>query len=235
MTDAPLRLYAAPDNASLIVRLALEELGLPYETRRAAGHSAEARGAEYRALAPTGLVPALETPEGPLFETGAILLWLADRAGTLAPRPDAPERGIFLSHLFFTSNTLHADLRRLFYPTHHIGPAPEAQAHLRRITEAALRRHLALLDRTAERAPTWLAPEEPSVLGYYIACILRWLALYPRDGRGWYDPADAPALARLAAAYERHPAARRAAEAEGIPGALFTAPEEPTTPYDSEG
>ena len=79
MTDYTL--HYAPDNASLIIRLALEAQGVAYDTclvdRAAQGQSAPA----YRALNPHGLIPALQTPDGPMFETGAILLWLARGAG----------------------------------------------------------------------------------------------------------------------------------------------------------
>jgi len=57
------RLHYAPDNASLIVRLVLEDLGVPYETvlvNRAAGGQREA---PYLALNPNGLIPVLETPD----------------------------------------------------------------------------------------------------------------------------------------------------------------------------
>ncbi|NBT31105.1 MAG: glutathione S-transferase, partial [Rhodobacteraceae bacterium] len=80
-----LRLHYAPDNASLCVRLALTEMGLPFETilvdRRARGQKAPA----YLRLNPNGLIPTLETPDGPIYETAAILLWLADRQGDLFP------------------------------------------------------------------------------------------------------------------------------------------------------
>ena len=79
------RLHYAPDNASLIIRLALEELGQAYETTLVNRQAQVQRSAAYRALNPNGLIPVLETPDGPMFETAAILLWLADRHGALAP------------------------------------------------------------------------------------------------------------------------------------------------------
>jgi len=76
-------LHYAPDNASMIFRLALEHLGVAYQTalvdRAAGGQNAAA----YLALNPNGLIPVLETPQGPIFETGAILLWLGDTHGGL--------------------------------------------------------------------------------------------------------------------------------------------------------
>ncbi|MCB1329029.1 MAG: glutathione S-transferase N-terminal domain-containing protein, partial [Maritimibacter sp.] len=71
-------LHYAPDNASLIIRIALEELGLPYETRLVDRQAEAQKSPAYLALNPQGLIPVLETPEGPIFETAAILLWLGE-------------------------------------------------------------------------------------------------------------------------------------------------------------
>ena len=87
---APYRLHYAPDNASLVIRLALEDMGLPYETVLVDRTTREQDSAAYRALNPAGLIPVLETPQGPVFETAAILLWLADTHGQLAPAPADP-------------------------------------------------------------------------------------------------------------------------------------------------
>ena len=93
-------LHYAPDNASLIVRLALEHRGLPY---RAALVDRAAKAQEttgFRKLNPNGLIPVLETPEGPLFETGAILLYLAEKFGAFLPQ-DPTRRTEALSWLFW--------------------------------------------------------------------------------------------------------------------------------------
>ena len=103
-------LHFAPDNASLIVRLALDHAGLPYQTRLVDRAARAQETAAYRALNPNGLIPTLETPHGVLFETGAILLWLADTHGGLGPAPDDPGRGNWLKWLFFVANTVHPAL-----------------------------------------------------------------------------------------------------------------------------
>lgn len=120
----PYRLHYAPDNASLCVRLALLRLGQPFETvlvdRRGRGQKVPA----YLALNPNGLIPTLETDEGPLFETAAILLWLADRHGRgLAPPVGHPDRGRILAWHVWMANTLHVAMRSLFYPEQVAGPA----------------------------------------------------------------------------------------------------------------
>jgi len=226
-------LHYAPDNASLIVRLVLEELHLPYETQLVDRRVQEQRSAAYRKLAPTGLIPALETPQGVMFETAAILLWLADRAGAMAPGPDSADRAAFLKWLVFTSNTLHADMRMTFYPEVYVGPDAAAQAALRRTCQARLKRHLGLLDGVARQATGWLGAVDVSVLDYYLAAILRWCALYPKGGTAWFSIKDYPGLWDMAETLEGRAAVRMAQEAEGLGPTPFTAPRPPRPPEGS--
>lgn len=231
---APYLLHYAPDNASLIVRLVLEEIGAPYRTVLVDRAARAQRSPAYLALNPNGLIPVLETPDGALFETGAILLWLSDRHRALAPLPDDPQRGRFLKWLFWVSNTLHADLRLMFYPEILVGTDPQAQAALRETLRSRLRDHLRLLDRIAEDRFDWLSPEQPSTLGYYVVCLMRWMALYPKGAdRSWYRLAETPALSHMLAALETRPATLAAVTAEGLGPTPFTAPCLPNPPEGS--
>lgn len=230
---APYRLHYAPDNASLAVRLALEELGQPYD----AALVDRARGAQkspaYLALNRAGLIPVLETPEGAIFETAAILLWLADRHGALAPAPDAPERGDFLKWLFFASNTLHAGLRMLFHPAQFVGEDAAAGQALRDRMGAALAGHWGHVEAAAAARPAWLGAGAPSALDLYLAPLLRWSALYPEGGTGWFRLGDYPHLRAMAAGLETRPSVAAAVAAEGLGPAPFTAPRLATPPEGS--
>lgn len=96
-----LRLHWSPDSANIVVRMALEELGLPFSGVRLNRAAGELKRPAYLALNPQGLLPVLEDGNLVLFETGAILLHLADRSGRLGPKgPGAPEptaRAAFLN------------------------------------------------------------------------------------------------------------------------------------------
>ena len=113
-------LHYAPDNASLIIRMIMDHRGIPFTTclvdRKARAQTSPA----YLRLNPNGLIPVLETPDGPIFETGAIALWLAERHGGLGLAVDDAQRGDFLKWLFYASNTLHPLLRMSFYPEKYI-------------------------------------------------------------------------------------------------------------------
>ncbi|WP_101065969.1 glutathione S-transferase family protein [Roseovarius salinarum] len=218
------RLHYAPDNASLIVRLALEELAAPYATvlvdRATRGHKAP----DYLRLNPNGLIPVLETPDGPLFETGAILLWLADRHGALAPAPDSADRAGFLKWLFFTANTLHPALRLTFYPGQYVGEDAGAQTRLRAHMQGEIGHHLDKLEAVAGQAPGWFAAPAPTGLDIYVAPLLRWLALFPVGESGWFDLGRWPRLHAMAEALEARDSVAAAVAAEGLGPQPFTAP-----------
>lgn len=220
-------LHYAPDNASLIIRLALEEMDLPYRTVLVDRRTEAQRSAAYLALNSNGLIPVLETPAGPLFETGAILLWLGEaHPGTLAPLPSSTSRADLLKWLFFLSNTLHPALRMLFYTVKYAGPDVAHQAAVKTQMHTEVLRLLALLEEAV--AGPYLLGAEPSAADLYLCCMLRWLRLYPKDQTAWFDLATFPKLMALATALEARPATHAAQKAEGLGPTPFTAPGYPT-------
>jgi glutathione S-transferase len=216
-------LHYAPDNASQIIRLVLEEMGLPYRTALVDRARRAQDSAAYRALNPTGLIPALQTPTATLFETAAILLWLCETHHCMAPAASSPERADFLKWLLFTANTLHADARLLFYPEQYAGSDADLPA-FRAATEARILRHLGLVNDLAATRPGFLCVDAPSVLGYYLCCLIRWIALYPSDRFGWIKLSSYPALHVLAESLQSRPAALTVARAEGLGQTIFTDP-----------
>ncbi|MDN5848515.1 MAG: glutathione S-transferase, partial [Nitrococcus sp.] len=73
------------------VHIALEELGLDYRIHPVNIGKADQFKAEFLRISPNNKIPAIVDPEGPggesfsLFESGAILIYLADKAGRLLP------------------------------------------------------------------------------------------------------------------------------------------------------
>ncbi len=220
------RLHYAPDNASLVIRLVLEDLRVPYETVLVDRQARAQKSSGYLALNPNGLVPVLETPHGAIFETGAILLWLADRHGG-APRPDDAPRGDVLKWLFFLSNTLHPVLRMTFYPDQYVDADRDAQSHLRVAMQA---RFAAGLDIIETRAAPYFGAEYTTLLDPYLACLIRWRALYPQGAVGDFRARRWPRIAAMLERIEDSAAARAAIAAEGLGPHPFTAPSYPDPP-----
>lgn len=226
-------LHYAPDNASLIIRLALERLGCPYDTRLVARDRQAQRGAEYLALNPHGLIPVLETPQGPLFETGAILLWLGDRHADIAPGPQDAARGDYLKWLFHVSNTLHPALRMMFYPEKYIGPDARDRDRLRAGLQNQITASFDALDSCADAGHDWFGTGD-GALDFYVAACLRWCALYPAEvDKDWFDRARWPALNALCHRLEALPCTAALQAAEGLGPTPFTAPQPPNPPEGS--
>jgi GST-like protein len=89
------QLYSLPTPNGVKVSIILEEIGLPYEPHLVDIMKNESHTAEFLSLNPNGKIPAIIDPDGPggrpigLFESGAILLYLAEKTGRLLPSDPA--------------------------------------------------------------------------------------------------------------------------------------------------
>lgn len=90
-----LQLYALPTPNGVKASIMLEEIGLPYEPHRVSFDHQEQFSSAFLSLNPNNKIPAIIDPHGPdgvplpLFESGAILLYLADKTGQLLPQAGA--------------------------------------------------------------------------------------------------------------------------------------------------
>lgn len=90
-----LQLYSLNTPNGVKVSILLEELGLPYEPHFIDIMKNETWGPEFLSLNPNGKIPAIIDPDGPggkplaLFESGAILVYLAEKTGRFIPADPA--------------------------------------------------------------------------------------------------------------------------------------------------
>ena len=90
-----LQLYSLPTPNGVKASICLEETGLPYEWHRVAFDKDEQHSAEYLSINPNNKIPSILDPDGPggqplaLFESGAILIYLAEKTGQLLPADPA--------------------------------------------------------------------------------------------------------------------------------------------------
>ena len=90
-----LQYYGLPTPNGVKVTIMLEEVGLPYEAHAVDFGSDAQKTAEFLSVSPNGKIPAILDPDGPggkpmaLFESGAILLYLAEKTGQLVPTDPA--------------------------------------------------------------------------------------------------------------------------------------------------
>lgn len=82
-----LQLYSFPTPNGVKISIALEEMEIPYEAHRVTLADADVKSPEFLSLNPNNKIPAIIDPNGPdgkmieLFESGAILVYLAEKSG----------------------------------------------------------------------------------------------------------------------------------------------------------
>ena len=90
-----IQLYSLPTPNGVKVSIMLEETGLPYEPHSVSFDTQDQLSTEFLSLNPNNKIPAIIDPQGPdgkplkLFESGAILLYLADKSGKFIPQDPA--------------------------------------------------------------------------------------------------------------------------------------------------
>ncbi len=87
-----IQLYSLPTPNGVKVAIMLEEAGMPYEAHAVDFAQDEQKSPEFLSLNPNGKIPAIVDPNGPgnqpmaLFESGAILMYLASKSGKFMPQ-----------------------------------------------------------------------------------------------------------------------------------------------------
>ncbi len=161
-----LQLYSLPTPNGIKVSATLEELGLPCEAHLINIMENETRTPEYLALNPNGKIPAIIDPDGPggapfaLFESGAIMLYLADKTGKLLPA-DPARRYEAIQWLFFQNAAIGPTFGQLGYFHAMGGKQIEDKRPLERFA-AETRRLLGVLD-TRLAGRTWIMGDEFSI------------------------------------------------------------------------
>lgn len=101
-----IQLYSLPTPNGVKISIALEEMALPYEAHLVSFADDDQTTPEFLSLNPNNKIPAIIDPDGPggaplgLFESGAILLYLAEKTGKLIPA-DAAGRHLCVQWLMF--------------------------------------------------------------------------------------------------------------------------------------
>lgn len=113
----------------LRVLWALEECGLPYQVNGLDDFAGELRAPDFLAINPFGTVPAIDHEGLIIFESGAIVIYLAELAGKLIPA-SAPERAKALQWTFAAVDTVEPPITQI--AVIDLFKAEEAWAKLRR-------------------------------------------------------------------------------------------------------
>ena len=136
-----LELYTAPTPNGWKASVALEELELEYSVRSINLAEGEQKEPGYLALCPNGRVPTLVDEGFPIFESGAILLYLAEKTGKFLGAPEA--RGEVLSWLMFIATGVGPYSGQAVHFQHF---APEKLAYAVNRYRREVERHYGILD-----------------------------------------------------------------------------------------
>jgi GST-like protein len=206
-----IQLYSLPTPNGVKVSIMLEETGLPYEAHKVAFDSNDQMSPEFLSLNPNNKIPAIIDPNGPggkplaLFESGAILIYLADKSGQFLPA-DPGARYQAIQWLMFQMGGVGPMFGQVGFFHKFAGKDYEDKRPRDRYVGES-RRLLAVLDRQlAQHA--WLAGD-----AYTIADI----ATFPwiRNLAGFYGAGelvgfnDFPHVARALDAFLQRPAVSR--------------------------
>ena len=196
------KLYWTPGTASLAPMAVLEESGADYEGVRIDTERKQHKSADYLALNPCGLVPAIILPDGrAMFEAAAIVMFLCDLypAAQLAPPPGDPDRPFFYQWMLYLADTPQPTFRRYFYP----GRFATDEGDVRKRGIDALLGDFAIVEDALSHGE-WLLGDRFSACDIYLHMLTTWFkppeALYARF----------PNIARVVAAVEARPASARA-------------------------
>ncbi len=181
-----LQLYSLPTPNGVKVSIMLEETGLAYEPHLVSFERNDQFSPEFLSLNPNNKIPAILDPNGPggqplaLFESGAILIYLADKTGQLLPK-DPARRYEAIQWLMFQMGGIGPMFGQLGFFNKFAGREIEDKRPLNRYVEES-RRLLGVLDQRLE-GRDWVMGQE-----YGIADI----AIFPwvRNLVGFYEAGD---------------------------------------------
>lgn len=215
-----LQLYSLPTPNGVKVSIMLEEIGLPYEAHRIDFQKDEQLSPEFLSLNPNNKIPAILDPNGPggqplaLFESGAILVYLADKCRQLMPA-DPAHRYETLQWLMFQMGAIGPMFGQLGFFHRFAGKDYEdKRPRDRYVTES--RRLLGVLEQRLSQRE-WIMGDE-----YTVADIATWpwvrnlVEFYEAGALVGY--ADLPAVQRTLRRFVVRPAVKRGLAVPGMPG-----------------
>ena len=209
-----IQLYSLPTPNGVKVSIMLEEIGLPYEPHRVGFDTNDQMSPQFLSLNPNNKIPAILDPHGPdgqplpLFESGAILIYLADKSGQLLAREGAT-RYETIQWLMFQMGGIGPMFGQLGFFNKFAGKDYEDKRPRDRYVEES-KRLLGVLDKRLE-GRDWIMGER-----YTIADI----ATFPwvRNLIGFYEAGDLvgiqnfPNVTRVLEKFLARPAVKRGLE-----------------------
>jgi GST-like protein len=206
-----IQLYSLPTPNGVKISIMLEETGLPYEPHLVRFDTDDQMTSAFRSLNPNNKIPAILDPNGPdgkplpLFESGAILIYLADKSGQLIPQ-DAAGRYEAIQWVMFQMGGIGPMFGQVGFFHKFAGKEYEDKRPRDRYV-AESRRLLGVLNQQLE-GRNWILGDKYSIAD---------IATFPwvRNLAGFYEAGDLvgiqdfPNVTRALAAFVARPAVER--------------------------
>jgi GSH-dependent disulfide-bond oxidoreductase len=161
-----LQLYSLPTPNGVKVSIMLEEIDLPYEVHLVDFNKDDQKTPEFLSLNPNGKIPAILDPNGPggkplpLFESGAILQYLAEKTGELLPK-DAARRWQTIQWVHFQMGGIGPMFGQVGFFNKFAGKAYEDKRPLKRYVDESKRLLGVMEGRLAGRQ--WIMDDEYTI------------------------------------------------------------------------
>ena len=193
-----IQLYAYPTPNGVKVSIALEEMGLAYEPHLVTLKDADVKSDAFTSLNPNGKIPAIIDPDGPdgplgLFESGAILIYLAEKSGKLIGK-SASDKARIIQWVMFQMGGVGPMFGQLGYFYKFAGKDIEDPRPAQRYIDEA-KRLLGVVDKALD-GQDWIAGDF-SIADIALAPWLNALDFYgAKEVTGYDDLTNVPAYVK---------------------------------------
>ena len=153
-------LYMHRNSYAMTTHLMLEELGIDYDVKWFNVHKAEEFPADFLDLNPNARVPLLVTPDGPVYESAATMMYLSEKHhGRFMPAIDDSRRGVFLQWLFYLMSTFQPEVLIQFHPERYFPEDEAMQQALKSVSLRELELFWRVIDEALEPGPCFLGDD----------------------------------------------------------------------------
>ncbi len=153
-----MKLFVAPNTCARVATIALEEIGVPFETSLVRTAANQQNSPEFLELNPKGKVPTLLIDGAPLTENVAILTWLASEypdAGLMPATTDRLDQLKQIADLAFFAGTVHPVVTRIAMPQKLIADAAQSYEIVRPAGAKDMNKIMSMIDARLADGPWW--------------------------------------------------------------------------------
>ena len=153
-----MKLFVGPNTCARVATIALEEIGVPFETSLVRTAANQQNSPEFLKLNPKGKVPTLLIDGAPLTENVAILTWLASEypdAGLMPATTDRLDQLKQIADLAFFAGTVHPVVTRIAMPQKLIADAAQSYEIVRPAGAKDMNKIMSMIDARLADGPLW--------------------------------------------------------------------------------